>query len=238
MTDYEKLSQLIEDDKVKYGLNLPKDLHTKLVLGQTRYVCRYGTLSDGHEKITPAQRYYQAIKEIYSLSMSIRDQRAYGMEAQADLLDAEESLLRVANLGLPEQAKLRAEASCIKARSRLTQSLVTVQDQLRMLDEYDMVRRELESHVEEKYPLGVEQAEQDNWIAVFEYRMRKGHENISNIPLDPVTKAQLGYEYYRVDAIAPLELSDPTLCKQIAHQYETHIHNQAYSERKLLVENK
>lgn len=208
MDIYNKLLELTSEDTVELGASFKDLLHKKLVLGQTRYVCRYGTLSDGHEKITDAQRYFQAIKEMYCLASNIRAQKANAMIAQADILDAQEALSKATN----EAEKLRATGKLMQHQERLLNSLVTVEDQLRMLDEFNKIRQELEPAVEAKYPLGIEQAEEDNWRAVFEYRMIKsqstGGERTDNIPLPPESKAELGARYNRFDAIAPKIVAD------------------------------
>jgi len=197
MNDYEKLVKLTEDSRVGLGERLKELLHTHLVLGQTRYVCRYGTLSDGHEKITEAQRYYQAIKELYTISCNIKSQRVLSMEAQADLMDAEE---RLQSAKKPSE-KLRAEAAVMQANNRLMGALINVEDQMRMVDEYTKVITELAPIVEAKYPTGIEQAEEDNWKAVAEYRARRqamGHnDNIHFVPLSPQAKAEVGLDYGR-----------------------------------------
>lgn len=201
MNDYEKLLKLTDDNRVTLGTKLKDLLHTHLILGQSRYVCRYGTLSDGHEKITEAQRYTQAIKEAYNLACNIRSQRAVAMEAQADLMDATEELEAATK---PSQ-KLRAEAKVMKANEKLLGALVTVEDQLRMVDEYTKIILELAPIVEAKYPGGIEQAEEDNWKAVAEYRAKRqnlGHnDNIHFVPLNPQVKAELGLELGRPELL-------------------------------------
>lgn len=220
MTNYEKILKLSDEDAVKFSISLPKELHKSLCLGQTRYLCRYGTLSDGHEKITPAQRYYQAIKEMYYLGQNVQNTKALAMLAQADLLDAEEALSTCDT----EAQKLRNKAKKLQAETSLVSSLVTIEEQLRQIDEYNKIRIELKEEVETKYPEGIEQAEADNWKAVFEYRMNKervpgmARELVSNIPLDPHTKAELGYKYGRMDAIAPLAIANPKKCYELENK--------------------
>lgn len=207
MNDLEKLSILIGDEKVQEGLDLPKIyLHKWLTLGQTKYVCEYGTLSDGHEKITAAQRYAQAIKEQYYLCQNISGQKALALEAQADILDSEATL----DTAKTPQDTLRAQAKKLNAQARLSSALVTVEDQMRMLEVYVRIRNELGPIVEAQYPEGIEQAEEDNWIAVAEYRHAKdktpglAREIMSNLPLPPKLKAALGVVMGRPDMAAPL----------------------------------
>lgn len=221
MSDFTKLIALTEDETVKFSIELPKELHKTLILGQSRYTCRYGTLSDGHEKITPAQRYFGAIREMYALSQNIQSQKAVALEAQADLMDEEAALRHASH----ESEKLRHEAGILRARMRLTGALVTVEDQMRMLDEYNRIRLELKDEVEAKYPEGIEQAEKDNWEAVYKYRMLKektpglARERTDNIPLDPITKAALGLQHGRIDSVAPLQISDSHTMRQLNHEF-------------------
>lgn len=211
MKEFNDLLQLIESDTVKYGVNLPSELHTKLCLGQTRYVCRNGTLSEGHEKITDAQKYYQSFREIYYLSINITEQRTIAMEAQADYLDAESMSEET------ESKKLRKQAKMIRAKSAVTRALVTVQDQLRMLDEYNQVRLELAPAIEKKYPLGIEQAEFDNWMAVAKYRHMQKKE-MTSVPLPMEVKAELGIYMGRPDMQAALMVAKEEEIRQLPTQ--------------------
>lgn len=198
--DYDKILELAEDNKVKLGLEFRKEIGKSLALGMTRYVCINGTLSDGHEKITDAQRYYQSVKEMYGLSNEITNQKINAMEAQADLMDAQIEFenAHAKNLDGGAARLLRAEAKILRAKSRLTNCLVSIEDSTRCLKAFNDVRLELKDKVEARYPEGIEQAEPDNWMAVAQYRalrQKSGHrEMIQHVPLDPVTKAKLGME--------------------------------------------
>lgn len=172
-----------------------KDLISKeLVLGQTRYMCRYGTLSDGHERITKAQIYYGAIKEMWTIRTNMIQMKALALKEQASLLDAQEKM----ETAKTEQEKLRAQADLMLAEQGLANCLVSVQDQTRMLDEYNRVRLELKDEIQAKYPNGIEQAEQDNWSAVAEYRAKNRsvmhNQSLNHVPLDPLKKAELGLQ--------------------------------------------
>lgn len=216
--EFDKILQIANSDVVNKGIDLPKVyLHKWLVLGQTEHVCKYGTLSDGHEKITASQRYAQALKEWYYLSVNIRSQRSIAKRAQADLLDAQDELKQAETA----QDILRAEADLDDAQTRLLSSLVSIEDQMRMVRVYEAEAKSLSGLVEGQYPEGIEQAEEDNWKAVLEYRMMKervqgmARESTSNIPLSPQTKAELGYKHGRLDAVAPLAISAPTECLKL-----------------------
>lgn len=192
MNALNKITKVVDSEEVQYGLNLHKDLHKKLCLGQTRWVCRYGTLSDGHEMITDAQRYFSAIKQIYYLALNIQSEKASAMEAEADWLDAQ----KLKEIAVTEADLLRAQAKALKAETRLTSCMVTVEDQLRQIDEFNKVRKELEPIVNEKYPEGIEQSEEDSWSAVFKYRtLKSGNDRFDNVPLPPELKLKLGIEF-------------------------------------------
>lgn len=222
---YAKLLEITEDGKVELGLRFKDLLHTHLVFGQTRYVCRNGTLSDGHEKVTDAQKYYAAIKEIFLLSQNVRSTRSQAKIAQAELIEAEMQYEKVTkpnpvrflsylfNPRLKKADLLKAEARLEIVNEKLLNFLTQAEDQMRMIDEYHKIRMELHDKVEAKYPGGIEEAEQDNWEAVYKYRMMKEMagirtERTDNIPLPPEDKARLGLQYKRMDSIAPLAIAN------------------------------
>lgn len=218
MKTYDKLIQITDSQEIAEGVDLPKIyLHKWLVLGQTEHVCRYGTLSDGFEKITDSQKYSQAIKEYYYIALAIRREKAMAMEAQARIYDAEEDL----NAAVTKADKLRAQAKYDLACLDLDTCLVNVEDRKRMLSVYIQEISYLKPIVEAKYPKGIEQAEKDNWQAVAEYRMIKasvpgaGFQQLDSIPLHPVDKAKLGVHYGRMDAIAPVMLTNKEKLKEL-----------------------
>lgn len=217
MDQFNRLMTLANDEKVQFAADMPKELHKSLILGQSRWVCRYGTLSDGHERITDSQRYYGAIKEMYVRSITIAQFKIQAMEYQADIIDAEKAL----SYAKTESDKLRCEAAVLKARLNLSTTLTQVEDRMRELDEFNRIRLELKDKVEAQYPHGIEQAEEDNWKAVYLYRMQKektpglGRERTDNIPLDPVSKAALGLEFGRLDSTAPLQISDTQSMREL-----------------------
>lgn len=222
MSDFSKLLELADSDTIRESAELPKvQLHKWLVLGQTEYVCRYGTLSDGHEKITDAQRYSQAIKEMYYLAQNIKGQKAVAMRAQAKLLRAKAKIAKDA----AEELEIKADIE--EAEAQLASALVTVEDQMRMVRTYEQVRRELGPKVEAQYPEGMEQAELDNWTAVYRYRMEAekvpgmARQLTFNVPLPPEEKAKLGIQYGRMDSIAPLLVADELKLIEISPKKET-----------------
>lgn len=192
--DYEKILELASDEKVELAKSFKDEINKTLALGMTRYVCRHGTLSEGHGKLTDSQIYYQSIKEMWGLSGSIESQKVISMRAQADLMDAEDKL----SSAVKKSEILRAEADILDAKTKLTNALVTIQDQTRMLDEFNKVRLELKEKVEAQYPLGIEQAEPDNWKAVYKYKVlqkRAGYQEIlAHVPLPKKEKTELGLD--------------------------------------------
>lgn len=202
MLDYDKIIQLTSSEEVKKGYELPKiQLHKWLVLGQTRYLCENGTLSDGHDKFTDAQKYAQALKEYYFLALNIKTQRAQAKIAMADYIEAEEAIKTSSS----PATRLRYEGKKEIAETQLASCLTTVEDQMRMLHFYIEKCNELGPKVEQQYPNGIEQAEMDNWIAVAKYRnIVKDPQGMKNLPLPVEVKAQLGISMDRLDMIAPL----------------------------------
>ena len=194
---YDEILKLTDDNNVQLAVSFKEEINRTMALGMTRYVVRNGSLSDGHEKITDAQRYYQSIKEMWTLGNSIESYKVQAMKAQADLYDTEEM-----QESTPSQ-KLRKQATILEAKNRLTYLLVNTEDLTRQLDEFNKVRLELKAEVEAKYPLGIEQAEEDNWKAVAQYRIARANmgyqEMLQHVPLNPIEKAKMGIELRRPD---------------------------------------
>ena len=136
-------------------------------------------------------------------------QRAQAMEAQADLIDAQEAF----KASKKDSDKLRSQAKIMIAEERLKGSLVTIEDQRRMLKAYNEVRLELQDQVRAEYPGGIEEAEPDNWKAVATYRVALSNvgysQNLPHIPLKIEDKAQLGLDLKRLDLMAWQLVRDP-----------------------------
>lgn len=227
MNYLEKIIELTDDERVTLGQSMKDLLNKELCLGMTRYVCRYGTLSDGFEKFTPAQRYYQAIREMYYKSNSIKAGKVRAMLAQADFMDAQDNLEYVLEHDKSSASnKLRAEAKLMECTNNLGEILVQIQDDIRQLDEFTSVYKELQDEVRSKYPNGVEQAEPDNWRAVAEYRYLKsktndlGKADMAAVPLPMEEKAALGVRYQRADMMAPMIINDEHRMMQIVNGIE------------------
>lgn len=220
MDEYKQIVAIADSEPVKTGLSFSDLINTHLQMGSSRWAVRYGVLGDGHEKITDSQKYFQSIKEMYVISCNIELQKASALEQKANLLEAEEALIAARK----ESEKLRAQASVIRAKSLLASALVTIKDQMRQVDELNKIRLELKDEVEAQYPLGIEQAEPDNWKARFEYRMLRAQagcsERVDNIPLPQEMKAELGYAYGRFDAIASCAVNKPDVQKALESTYK------------------
>lgn len=194
INEYDKIISLSDSEQVQLGSSFKELLNTWLHLGMSRYVCRNGTLSEGHEKLTEAQIYAQSIREMYSLSVSIKQQRSQAMEAKADLMDYEEAL----QAETKPSAKLRLEAKILTSQQRLVGALVMIEDQLRQMDEFNKVRQELEQSVTSKFK-SIEEAEPSNWEAILKYRILKNRMNdksaICHVPIAMDEKAALALKY-------------------------------------------
>lgn len=212
METFDKILALTKDEKVELGSSFKELMHKELCLGMTRYVCRYGTLGDGHEILTDAQKYYQANKELWVRSCAMKELEAKAMEAQADLIDSDIEIQSSNN----RTSELRAQAKKIRAENSLVSALVQAEDTLRQMDEFNRVRLELQEKVRAQYPEGIEQAEPDHWRAVARYRFLKGNqEQMSNIPMPVEEKAKLGVSYKRQDMFAPLIIEDERKAKEL-----------------------
>jgi len=213
LSELQKTKDLLSDTKIDESLNLRELLNKEFCLGMTRHVCRHGTLGEGHEKITDAQRYYQSIKEVYTRAVTLIQMRASLLELEAELLEVEE---------MPEGKKsqvLRKEAARMKAELRLKTTKIEIEDTFRQLDEFDKVRRELGPRVKEKYPHGIEQAEVDNWKAVARFRQLKNpNNNLNNIPLSDQDKWDLADEIGRLDLKAVKLVREPESMKKLTEQ--------------------
>lgn len=207
---FDSIVKITECEAVQLGEEVKSLLNKELCLGMTRYVCRHGTLGPGFERITPAQRYYASLREIYSHSNSIMSHKALAMEFQADLLDAQDELEKAITVS----QQLRAKAKIMKAERGLMNSLISAEDSLRQLEEFTKVYKELQPIVRAQYPEGIEQAEEDNWKAVAQYRYIKSQTpdlhkvDMTAIPLPVEQLGELGYKFQRPDLMAPQLILD------------------------------
>ncbi len=198
---FKNILSLSNDENVQKGLSFKDTIGKKFQLGMSNYVIRNGCLGEGFEKLTPAQKYFQAHKESYMISTNIKMQMANAMMAKADLMDAEFEFKQA-----DPSLKLRAEAKIIIADSKLETAEITIKDQLRMLGEFNRMIQELEPVVEAQYPEGIEQAEPDSWNEIAKYRAFRHingmREVFNNLPIPIEQKAKLGLELQIPEMVA------------------------------------
>ena len=190
--ELDKILEITQSDEVKLSHEFKDLLNKKMNLGMTDYMIEHGSLSDSFDKISKASRYYQCYREQYILANAISLQEEQAMEAQADLIDAETDLLSAK--GIAE--KLRAESKIKKYKRVLASALVQGQDLVRQLKAFNKVRLKLMPEIEAKYPEGINQADEDMWVAVAEYktmlRAMGIKQEVNNIPLSQSKKAEIG----------------------------------------------
>lgn len=194
MEYFEKILKLTDNEKVELRHEIKETIHKELCLGMTRYVCRHGTLSDGFDKFTDAQKYFQAVKETYIRSNELKRISANAKKAQADYMEAKIEWLEAKE----PHHKLRAEGKMELAELALFELLVQTEDTWRQFDEFNKVRLELMPIVRAQYPEGIEQAEEDNWKAVGKaWALRKltGAGTLHHLPLPSEQKAALANEF-------------------------------------------
>jgi len=208
--DFEKLFAVTSDARIELGDEIRNLLNTELCLGMTRWVCRHGTLGEGFEKLTDSQKYYQAIREVYTRAVELKRTKAMAKKSYAEYLESQVEL----GLATDEITKLKAESKVELAEIQAFDLLVHAEDTLRQLDEFNKVRLELQDKVRAQYPEGIEQAEHDNWSAVMKYRIVKamnpgnGPQDFASVPLPLKDKFVIGNEIQRSDLTAPLAISE------------------------------
>lgn len=205
MDEFSKIIEIADSNLAQLPKEFKDKLHTHLVTGHTRYMVRFGVLGEGHDRITKAQRYYAAIREMWSRANAIELARSEAMIAQGDLLDAEEALDKAEK----NSDWLRASGKVLQLKQRLTQLLVQIEETNRELDELNKVYQELKPEVEAKYPLGIEQAQEDMWKDYLRNKAMRGDHNLQNVPLDPIEKFKLGKELGRGECGIQIALSEP-----------------------------
>ena len=194
MEYFEKILKITGEEKVELRHEIKETIHKELCLGMTRFVCRNGTLSEGFDKFTDAQKYYQAVKETYIRSNELKRIGANAKKAQADYLESKIEWLEAKE----PHTKLRCEGKMELAELALFELLVQTEDTWRQFDEFNKVRLELKPIVTAQYPEGIEQAESDNWHAVAQaWAMRKltGAGTLGHIPLPANDKEKLAQIY-------------------------------------------
>ncbi len=232
MNIYDKLLELTDSDTIQLAGEFRNSIGKELVLGQTDFMCRYGTLSAGHEKLTDSQRYYQAIKEMHTLASNMRNMRAQAMINQAKI-NSISSKIKIAKIlkffGFGSMF-LRLHGELAIAQENLFSNLVTVEDQTRMLNSYNNVRLELKESVEAQYPLGIEQAERDNWEAVMRHRIiqRKAGfpERLTHVPMDKESAFKIGLETSSLDMMSWMMVSDQKKASELSEKHVKELNQQ------------
>lgn len=215
--DFNKLFQITDDTKLTLSDEMKELLNKELCLGMTRWVCRHGTLGDGFEKLTDAQKYYQAVKEVWTRANELKRVRANAKKSYADFLEAKAKLEKAQT----EIEILRATAEVELSELSALELLAHAEDVLRQLDEFNNVRLELQERVRAQYPGGIEQAEPDSWRTVMKYRLLKtgvpgALNDTTSVPLPFEEKFRIATEIKdRPDLAAPLLLSNLEKAQEI-----------------------
>lgn len=201
MSDFDKILELADDKTLKLTSEIKELLGTELYLGMSNYVCENGTLSEGFEKITDSQRYYQAVKECYSYGESIMETKASSLKAQANF---QYYTLMHTFFGWLPIVGLYTKSNVMTATNRIKNLLITIEDQLRIFKAFNKVRVELMPKVRAQYK-NIEEAEPDNWNAVLKYRMARQKlgkpEFLNHVPGTKEDKAKLGIKYGAPEAL-------------------------------------
>lgn len=227
MSNFDDLFKVTSSSNIELAQELKQLLNTELAVGMTRWVCRYGTLGDGFEKLTDAQKYYQSLREVYTRSIELKKIKARAKLAYASFLEAREQLEKAGG----EIATLKAESAVEMAETAALELLITAEDTTRQLDEFNKVRLELQDSVRTKYPGGIEQAERDTWIAVAQYRVMNhqlmGGSDLKTIPLSFEDKFKIGKDLEnRSDMITPLWIGNTAKASELNQEYDKLIEQQ------------
>lgn len=200
MNEFEKIVEISESNEVKLAGKFRDLLHTELMFGMSSYVCKHGALGDGFENITPAKRYYNAIRESFTRYEAIAELQCKAMECQAELMDAEAHSKSVDRAWFrKKQKRLIADARLRRAKMRLATTLAMTEDNKRQLTAFLEVVNELQAQVRAQYPKGIEQAEPDNWKAVAQFRsamqaIKGKDQHLEHLPIPMDDKAKLALE--------------------------------------------
>lgn len=200
MKSFESILKKADDSSVELTDEIKKLLGTELQFGMSNYVCQNGTLSDGFEKITPAQRYYQAVKECWTYGNSLQDTKATALQLQTKLkidiiLDKLFGWLPV--FGFYFQGKK------MQSTRSMAGLLMEIEDKTRVLNAFNEARLKLMPEVRSKYK-SIEEAEPDNWEAVLKFRISRQklgkQEFLNHVPGTAEEKALIGVAYNAPEA--------------------------------------
>lgn len=200
MSDFETILKKADDSSVELTDEIKKLLGTELQFGMSNYVCQNGTLSDGFEKITPAQRYYQAVKECWTYANSLQDEKARALQFQTrlkidNILDKLFGWMPIFGFYFRGRKMYSTRAmACM---------LMEIEDKTRVLNAFNEARLKLMPEVRAKYK-SIEEAEPDNWEAVMKFRIARQklgkQEFLNHVPGTAEDKALMGLAYNAPEA--------------------------------------
>lgn len=212
---FSEIVTLTRSKEVELGQEMQNLLDTELTLGMTRYQCKWGTLSDGHEHVTKAGRYYQSVRELW-----LRSNHMIQLEAKATKLKIRlgfwNLLHKLSKITMMPFVIDWIGADVKLAENALLDALVAARELHKQMDEFNKVRLELQNEVRKKYPMGIEQAQPDIYKELARYRAKKrklGYQNeqLTHVPLDPMSKAEVGVEVGAPDLFLFLEHQEPEM---------------------------
>jgi hypothetical protein len=207
--DLEQVEQISASDLVTSSAEFAnKHINKWLHIHQTKYVTLYGTLSDGHGRITAAQIYSGALREAYSTAQSIETCAINAKRAYAKMLKAQDQINKAEN----EWDKIQAECDLLEAEKAMEGQRLNAESLKYMLEAHTEVINKLGPSVTAQYS-SFEASEKDNWMQTAKYwndEKKSGYiKQMQSLPLDPMSKAKLGIETHNPEMTLWLKHSDP-----------------------------
>lgn len=200
MSSFENVLKKADDSSVELTEEIKQLLGTELQFGMSTYVCQNGTLSDGFEKITPAQRYYQSVKECWTYANSLQDSKANALQLQTKLKVA---LILDKLFGWLPVFGFYFQGKKMQSVRTMAALLMEIEDKTRVLNAFNESRLKLMPEVRAKYK-SIEEAEPDNWEAVLKFRIARQkigkQEFLNHVPGTAEEKALIGVAYNAPEA--------------------------------------
>lgn len=194
---FEEITSYTQGPTARLNKDIEKLFDTELSLGMTRYECRYGTLSDGHDHVG-IDRYYQSLKEIWVRTMEMDRVDALAKQHEASL-EIAKIWLKIASFLRFRPFLLWALAKVQMAENSLLECLVHSKTLHKNVSEFNKVRLELQDEARRRFPGGIEQAQPEIHRERAELRAKRKalgyNEHLHHVPLDPHAKAELGLKY-------------------------------------------
>ena len=201
MSDFDKILKRADDSSIELTAEIKELLGTELQFGMSDYVCKNGTLSDGFEKITPAQRYYQAVKECWTYGSALQQDKAMALQLQTKL---KISNILNALFGWMPVIGFYFRGKAMSAAQLMASTLMGIEDKTRILGAFNDSRKALLPVVRSKYK-SIEDAEPDNWAAVLKFRIMRQkigkQEFLNHVPGNMYEKAKMGLECGAPEAV-------------------------------------